>query len=458
MDTIETSNLSRQFLFRDSDVTHSKSKTGARVVKEWNPPMNVEGVEQFVGASTEHIFDDEFWEGLDLCWNALDNVAARKYTDGRCLWYSKPLLESGTTGTKSNSEVVLPFRTQSYNDGEDPPETGIAMCTLRSFPYLPLHCIEFAKQKMFTEHFEFAPTQFEAFRTDMGAFFEQLGAMSTDNERLSAMQSVMKIVQLQTSTEGGVDFPKCVKAAFERLMADFRDDILNVIADGDGMEASGKAFWTGTKRRPNPVDWAPDLPEAELSAASSAKRLPLEYLYCAANLFAQVHGLEPMRDRSQFESLVRGMALTQPKWCKSARLAEPEEPGSDEGAEAAVDDELLGRLEGELYAVDVSQLSAVQPHDFEKDDDDNFHIDFLTAATNMRAWNYNIKQTPRHAVKVTAGRIIPALATTTAMVCGLVDIEFCKLVLGLQNSKGAAAFLNSNINLATVRRYSSPTG
>lgn len=38
-------------------------------------------------------------------------------------------------------------------------------------------------------------------------------------------------------------------------------------------------------------------------------------------------------------------------------------------------------------------------------------------------------------------------AATTAMVCGLVDIEFCKLVLGLQ-SKGSEQFLNSNINLA----------
>ena len=48
---------------------------------------------------------------------------------------------------------------------------------------------------------------------------------------------------------------------------------------------------------------------------------------------------------------------------------------------------------------------------------------------------------------MTAGRIIPALATTTAMVCGLVDIEFCKLVMGLQ-CMGRDMFLNSNINLA----------
>ena len=58
-------------------------------------------------------------------------MQARRYTDGRCLWYSKPLLESGTTGTESNHDVILPFRTKSYNDDIEPETTAIAMCTLR---------------------------------------------------------------------------------------------------------------------------------------------------------------------------------------------------------------------------------------------------------------------------------------------------------------------------------------
>ena len=442
MDTIETSNLSRQFLFRNSDVGCSKSVSGARVVKEWNPAMNIKGVEQFVGASTEDVFDDGFWEGLDLCWNALDNVAARKYTDGRCLWYSKPLLESGTTGTKSNSDVILPFRTSSYNDGEDPPEVGIAMCTLRSFPYLPLHCIEFAKQKLFAEHYEFAPTQFEIFRKSAPDFFEQLGEMSTDGERLTALRSVSKIIELQQA--GALDFNACIRAAFERLVDDFRSSILDVIAQGDGLATPEKPFWTGTKRRPNPVEWSGDC-----GAASGAAALPMEYLYAASNLFAHVYGIEPMRNRKAFEAAVAAAGLEQPVHEARDRPAEAEEgAGADEEKEEAVDEEELERLQGALYGVDGSTLKPVFPHDFEKDDDDNFHIDFLTIATNMRAWNYNIKQTPRHAVKVTAGRIIPALATTTAMVCGLVDIEFCKLVMGLENL-GVDKFLCSNINLAT---------
>ena len=105
MDRIEVSNLSRQFLFRQDDVGHPKSVRGALVVKRWNPDVNIEALERKVGDDTEDYFDDTFWEGQDLIWNALDNVLARKYTDAKCLFHSKPLLESGTLGTKCNHEV-----------------------------------------------------------------------------------------------------------------------------------------------------------------------------------------------------------------------------------------------------------------------------------------------------------------------------------------------------------------
>jgi ubiquitin-activating enzyme E1 len=136
-----------------------------------------------------------------LCWNALDNVHARKYTDKMCLWHSKPLLESGTLGTKCNSDIILPYRTKSYNDGKesDDNEAQIAMCTLRSFPFLPLHCIEFAKVSSFGEVFEFGPQQYEDFRRSPYEFFERLEAMG-EGEKLSALRIVRMLVNAQ---EGG---------------------------------------------------------------------------------------------------------------------------------------------------------------------------------------------------------------------------------------------------------------
>lgn len=51
---------------------------------------------------TEHIFTDQFFEGLDIVANALDNVAARRYVDRRCVDAKIPLLESGTLGPKGH--------------------------------------------------------------------------------------------------------------------------------------------------------------------------------------------------------------------------------------------------------------------------------------------------------------------------------------------------------------------
>ena len=57
--------------------------------------------------------------------------------------------------------------------------------------------------------------------------------------------------------------------------------------------------------------------------------------------------------------------------------------------------------------------------EFEKDVDDNFHIDFINATANIRANNYGLDGMDWITVKIKAGRIIPALATTTAAIAGL---------------------------------------
>jgi ubiquitin-activating enzyme E1 len=118
MDLIGKSNLNSQFLFRSHDVLKPKSSSAAAAVKVMNPQVNIKAFENRAGPESEQFFDDDFFAKLDGVANALDNVDARIYMDRRCVYYHKPLLESGTLGTKGSVQVVIPHVTESYSSSQ----------------------------------------------------------------------------------------------------------------------------------------------------------------------------------------------------------------------------------------------------------------------------------------------------------------------------------------------------
>ena len=120
-DNIEISNLNRQFLFRKQHVGCNKSQVACEVGKKINSAAKFESIKLKVAPDTEDYFNDEFWTSLNFIVNAVDNVKARQYVDNQCVWYEKPLFESGTLGTKCHSQIIIPHHTQSYNDIIDPP-------------------------------------------------------------------------------------------------------------------------------------------------------------------------------------------------------------------------------------------------------------------------------------------------------------------------------------------------
>lgn len=70
----------------------------------------------------------------------------------------------------------------------------------------------------------------------------------------------------------------------------------------------------------------------------------------------------------------------------------------------------------------------IRKEDFEKDNDANFHIDMIYSMANCRASNYKLDEMDWLTVKLKAGRIVPALATTTASIAGLQTLEMVKTI------------------------------
>ena len=105
-----------------------KSTVGSKAATKLNPNFHARALQNRVSPLTEDVFNDAFWGELDVVVNALDNVNARLYVDSRCVYFAKPLLESGTLGPKCNTQMVIPNLTENYGET---PSWVVAHCWAR---------------------------------------------------------------------------------------------------------------------------------------------------------------------------------------------------------------------------------------------------------------------------------------------------------------------------------------
>ena len=428
-DSIEVSNLNRQFLFRRDDVGHSKSERAALAARRMNGALNVIAKQDRVSQENEHIFHDEFWLSRNFVTNAVDNVNARLYVDSRCVWYEVPLLESGTLGTKANTQVCLPHKTQSYGDSQDPPEESIPMCTLKNFPHAIEHCIEWAKDE-FHGVFSDTPQEVNKYFENPTHYLASLGSAGNSTVQKDKLQKIKTFISLLKHAT----YEECVRISREMLQESFHNQIAQLLHNFplDYTTKDGTPFWSGPKRAPTPANFDVNDP------------VHLEYVLAGANLMAFILGLPQERNPEVVKSIVSKIQV-KPFVPKSVIIqAEENQPVQNLGE----DEQILSALLQEMKVVD-SEVAhrRVNPIVFEKDDDSNFHIDFITQAANLRARNYNIPESDHQKTKMIAGKIIPAIATTTAMIAGAVAIELYKLHFQTDVEKFKNTFANLGISV-----------
>ncbi|KAJ5159769.1 Ubiquitin-activating enzyme [Penicillium canariense] len=432
MDQIEKSNLNRQFLFRSKDVGRLKSDCASAAVQAMNPDLKgkIVTLRDRVGADTEHIFNEEFWNGLDGVTNALDNVDARTYVDRRCVFFRKPLLESGTLGTKGNTQVILPFITESYSSSQDPPEKSFPMCTLKSFPNRIEHTIAWARD-LFQTYFVGPPESVNMYLSQPDYIDQTLKQAGNEKQTLEHLRDFLV-------TEKPLTFDDCIVWARQQFEAQYNNAIQQLLYNfpKDSKTSSGQPFWSGPKRAPTPLKF------------DSSNPAHIGFVIAGANLHAFNYGIKnPGAEKGYYRKVVDDMIV--PEFTPSSNVkiqADDNDPDPNaQPAGATNDNEEIEKLVTLLPSPKSLAGFRLQPVEFEKDDDTNHHIDFITAASNLRADNYDIPQADRHKTKFIAGKIIPAIATATALVTGLVALELYKVVDGKDDIE---QYKNGFVNLA----------
>ena len=420
MDTIEKSNLNRQFLFRNSDIGHLKSKIAAREASKMNKDVNIEWHQDKICHETEHLFGKEFYDSIDGISNALDNINARLYVDQRCLFFDKPLFESGTLGTKGNVQVIIPRVTENYGASQDQQEKSFPVCTIKNFPNSIEHTIHWARND-FEEIFSSMPNDWLRLIKN-----PEVTKTMSPNEKGEFINNIIYMWNNKPS-----EFVDCIRWAINRFYDKFNHQIVQLLHSypKDIKTTLGSSFWSAGKRCPDEIK------------LDNAKELHNEYIYHTTLLMAEMFNIIVpdnvkqlcLLEQSQYEV----KCYIPSNDIKIAATEAEDKENEKKKYTNNIDTKLPNTDELEKYKVKVI--------DFEKDDDTNHHIDFITSTSNLRATNYRIEPSDKYTTKIIAGKIIPAISTTTSIVSGLVTIEMIKNVFGKQNIE---SYKNSFINLA----------
>ncbi|KAG8527017.1 uncharacterized protein KY384_008446 [Bacidia gigantensis] len=149
MDTIDVSNLNRQFLFREADVGKPKAEIAAAFVEK-----RVKGavITPYNGKIQDK--DEEYYKQFNVIVCGLDSIEARRWinatlvdmVDENDMESLKPLVDGGTEGFKGQTKVILPTISSCIECQLDmhAPRAAVPLCTLATIPRQPAHCIEWA--------------------------------------------------------------------------------------------------------------------------------------------------------------------------------------------------------------------------------------------------------------------------------------------------------------------------
>ncbi|XP_034482542.1 SUMO-activating enzyme subunit 2 [Drosophila innubila] len=363
LDTIDLSNLNRQFLFHREHVGKSKARVARESALSFNPDANITAHHDSI-TSTD--YGVSFFKKFDVVLSALDNRAARNHVNRLCLNADVPLIESGTSGYNGQVELIKRGLTQCYECTPKEKQRSFPGCTIRNTPSEPIHCIVWAKH-----------------------LFNQLFGESVEDEDIS---------------------PDVADPEAAEVNKDGAGDAVAVDKDNDNdrkdkeSESESNSESNGNVVRINTRQWAKDCAYDAGKLFNKFFNEDINYLLRMSNLWKSRTAPVPV----QWNTLL-------PQGVKEA-----------EGFELARQHHKVWTVEecAQVFANALKDLSAAFLK-LEGDDtlvwdkDEQAAMDFVAACANVRSNIFDIERKSRFEIKSMAGNIIPAIATTNAITAGI---------------------------------------
>ncbi|KAK3008156.1 hypothetical protein RJ639_015135 [Escallonia herrerae] len=349
MDTIEVSNLNRQFLFRQSHVGQSKAKVARDAVLRFRPDISITPYHANV---KDPDFNVDFFKQFNVVLNGLDNLDARRHVNRLCLAADVPLVESGTTGFLGQVTVHVKGKTECYECQPKPAPKTYPVCTITSTPSKFVHCIVWAKDLLFAKLF---------------------GDKNQGND-LNVRSS-----DAASSSEHANDvFEPNKDEDIEQYGRRIYDHVFGYNIE---IALSNEETWRN-RNRPRPIYIRDVLPGESVQQNGNAERMPLP-------------------DDPLSVSAMASLCLKNPQ-------------------------DIWSLTENSRIFLEALKLFFSRRK--------KLAVEFVTAAANIRAASFVIPLHSLFEAKGIAGNIVHAVATTNAIISGLIVIEAIKVLQNDANS------------------------
>lgn len=442
-DNIEVSNLNRQFLFKKENIGYSKSKCACLAIKKINSSCNFEDMQFLVEEKTEIIFNSSFWKSQNFILNAVDNIKARQYIDSQITFFKIPLIETATEGLKAHCQIIIPYLTQNYSEREYNNESkdfvNTHSCTLKQFPYLIELCIEWGKlhfEKYFNKDIENLINIF----LDIEKVNKELN-QKTIKSKLNRLKkfiwyfNILEIYNEEKDEKTIIEYlmTKGIEI-FYKLFNIKINTILNLYPI-DCKQKDGNYFWSGSKRVPKALEY-------DINDELSFIFVKSYIILLLKSLNVKLTNHNNIYD-AHFNEFLKNIFNQ-----KINNLSKNNAINSNKIKNRINNNKNINEIEKELIKeikvlepIFINRLNLMKnkkwfkiesfsPIIFEKDNDSNYHIEFINACSNLRARNYKINECKKLNTKLISGNIILSIASTTATIVGY---GYCSLLTLISN-------------------------
>ena len=408
-DNISISNLNRQFLFHQNDIKENsfKSFCAKREALKINKEMNIQDYQLLINDDTRDIFNDEFIEKQNILISAVDNIQARKYIDNLATFFNKIYINAGTEGTKANSDIYYPDKSICLNDLEFMEKEVIPQCTLKTSPTKIEHCIEFAKN-VFEELFGLYIKNIILILENSDQFYNILYGTNERGELYHMIEIYRNLLNLLKNPSKY----SIIKYALY-IFTYYFEYIINKLLKEHSFT---------------------NIPFTKKPSSLNLNLSDDNILLFFKSFYYILSDIINFKEKYDFETVKKVISLE--------KINIKEEILDNQIIIKNFKKENFHILNNNKIKERINSLKQIK---FDKEDDENYHINFILSFSNLRANNFNIEKTDFLNVKEIAGNIIPAIASTTAAITGISTLQIYTLL----QTDDLYSFKNCDLNLAT---------